>query len=273
MKKKVLTIGVIGVLVIILILVILTGDKALDVNSKLIKDLYTYLGEADIYHCGGLNAYSGSKETKDSLDNSNLLCMAYYKVDSKDVKEETEKVTGKNASDTKICKIGDSVTLTAKDDEKECSYKVIDKNKLNEAFKGLYGSDIKDYSEFYITYDEACYLEGDSYYCGKAETFTFSLAKDSEVYRLIAKASKSLNDDIVITDYYLRVSDSKCYLTNGNDSLDNECSAALEKLDKSFINLSDEDKTDFIKKYGKMYKHTFKTENNKDYYWYQSLEK
>ena len=59
---------------------------------------------------------------------------------------------------------------------------------LNKAYKEIYGEDIKDYSIFYISSKEACYLEGEEYYCGNAETFTFSLVQEAKIYRLMNKA-------------------------------------------------------------------------------------
>ena len=77
------------------------------------------------------------------------------------------------------------------------------------------------------------------------------------------KASEKLNEDIVITDYYLRISDNKCY--GSNDSED-EISACSEALENDSVEINEE----FVQKYGTLYKHTFKKNNDDNYYWYSS---
>ncbi len=273
MKKKNIFITIIVLCIIAIgITLCFIGDKRLNVEDKLINELYSYLGEVDIYHCGGLNAYSSSSVTKESITNSNLLCMAYYNLKEDQKEANTSKSTGKNKNDNKICKIGEEVTFTTDEETNECSYEVLKKEDLNAAYQGLYGTNIKDYEEFYITNDDACYLEGDSYYCGAAETFTVSLAPASTIYRLIDKAIEKRNGEINIYDYFLKISENKCYMTNGSDNENEDCTKALSKLDGSFSNLKEEEKAKFMKKYGKLYRHTY--ELNKDnYYWTKSEQK
>ncbi len=273
MKKKNIFIIIIILLVIIIgIILCFVGDKKLNIEDKLINELYSYLGEVDIYHCGGLNAYSNSSVTKESVTNSNLLCMAYYKLNAEQKESQTSKSTGKNKNDNKVCKIGDNVTFITDEDTSECKYETLSKDDLNNAYQQLYGSSIKDYEEFYFTNDDACYLENDTYYCGAAETFTVSLAPASTVYRLIDKALEKRNGEINIYDYFLRISENKCYMTNSADNENTECTKALEKIEGDFSNLSEKEKAKFMKKYGQLYRHTYGLENN-NYYWIKSEQK
>ncbi len=274
MKKRNILV-IIGVICVIAAIVILCfiGDKNLDINDKRINELYEYLGEVDIYHCGGLNAYNSSSVTKDSISNTNLLCMAYYNLDEDNMSLKTAKSTGTNKSNNKICKISDNVTFTTEEDSNECNYVEIKKEDLNEAYKDLYGSKIKEEGEFYITSDEACYLEGDTYYCGNAETFTVSLAPASSIYRLIDRAIEKRNGEIDIYDYFLKITeDKKCYITTGSDNENEDCTKNLAKMEEGFNSLNDEEKAEFMRKYGQIYKHTFIYDNN-DYYWSKSEQK
>ena len=87
---------------------------------------------------------------------------------------------------------------------------------------------------------------------------------EATVYRLIDKAVEKLNNDIVITDYYLRLSDNKCYPSNTNSDEITECSDVLKNNDDLEID------SEFIYKYGSVYKHVFKLDNDGNYYWYSS---
>ena len=71
-----------------------------------------------------------------------------------------------------------------------------------------------------------------------------------------------MNGDIVITDYQLRVSNNKCYANNSSNDEISTCSTALE---------GDTEVTrEFVQEYGTLYEHTFKQDDNGDYYWYSS---
>ncbi len=273
MKKKniFITITILCIIAIIIALCFV-GDKKLNIEDKLINELYSYLGEVDVYHCGGLNAYNSSSVTKDSINNSNLLCMAYYNLEKEQKEANTSKSTGKNKNDNKICKIGEKITFITGEETDECAYETIKKEDLNNAYKSLYGTDIKDHEEFYITNDDACYLEGETYYCGAAETFTVSLAPTATIYRLIDKAIEKRSGEINIYDYFLKVSEDKCYMTNSNDNENEDCSKALKKLEGGFSTLSQEEKAKFMKKYGMLYRHTY-MKNKDSYYWTKSEQK
>ncbi|MBE6154198.1 MAG: hypothetical protein E7163_01305 [Firmicutes bacterium] len=255
LNKRVLYIAITIIIILISVMAFVFSDKKLDLESKQVNDLYKFLGEVDIYHCGGLITYQDKDISIKDINKENALCMAYYnhKLNSKDMVIENIKSTDKNEHDIKICKIGD-ITFTTEEDN--CTYIKFNKRNLNIAYKNLYGEEIKDYTEFYISSKEACYLEGEEYYCGNAETYTLSLVPESTIYRLIDKAVKKLNGDIVIYDYYLKASDSKCYTTNNKEK--EECNKALNnnKIDVKFI-----------KKYGTLYKHTFKLDSNNNHYW------
>lgn len=246
--------------VLIIVGAFVISDKKLDVEGDLVKKLYRYLGETDIYHCGGLNVYSNSLVNKDTLSNENRLCMAYYELD----KKATLKIdsTGTNKHGTKICKVGDSTTLAVSDETNSCEYYKVDKESLNNAYKNIYGENINEYEKFFISSEQACEIEGDSYYCGTSETFNYSIAKEATIYRGITKAIEKFNGDIVIYDYFLKISDGKCYKTNTSNEEITDCSKALSESNPE-IN------SEFISKYGSLYKHTY-AKNDADIYWVSS---
>ena len=262
--KNIIPIIIVIIIGLIILATFLLSDKDLDINSSKITELYSYLGETDIYHCGGLNTYKNEAITLDNIKNEDALCMAYYQV--KNSKDEAKKATNTNVNDNKTCKIGKSTTLIADEKTQKCAYKTFTKKDLNDAYNNLYNQDIKNYEKmFYISEEEACYLEGETYYCGTSETYTYYLCPNATIYRAITKAKEQLNGDIVIYDYFLRVSeDNKCYKTNDQDNENTDCTKALAKTKKVTKEL--------LLDNGTMYKHIFhKTPSG--YAWVKSEQK
>lgn len=260
-NKTVLIISI-GILIILIIVsFFLLKDKTLDLNGREVTELYQILGTEDIYHCGGLNVYDENAVTLKDLEQKNTLCMAYY--NSENLKSETLKVTEKNKNKEDICRLGENVTFLA--NKKTCKYYKISKDELNNNYEKLYGEKINEYKDFSISSNETCFLEGDYYYCGEGETYTYSLSPETTIYRLLNKAQKQVNGDVTIYDYYLKISDNKCYISNNNLE-DSECSEELKKQKEVKIN------EEFVKKYGKLYKHSYKKNNNSTY-WIKSEPK
>lgn len=257
-KKKYLIFAVIFVVVVIVVVTFFIGDKRLDNESSLIQNLYKSLGEVDLYHCGGLYPYDTKTITKDDISNDKLLCMAYHNLDTNEKKDETITSTGKNATNINICDLDNDIKIVANNEEEtSCNYSVIQKDSLNNSYKDLYGTDIKNYDKFYITDKHACYLKGEEYICGEAETFNYTITPETAIYRFIDKSIKKFNDDIIIYDYFLKTMGEGCYSKNNSTEENTECSKKItgQEID-----------AEIIKKYGTKYKHTFKA-NGKDHYW------
>ena len=262
-KKVVIGLGIV-IIVIVILLVIFLGDKSLDLESEQIANLYSYLGEVDVYHCGGLNQYSGEEVTYDTLSNDNKLCMAYYELSEEKKTKNTAEVTITNDNDISVCEIGEGTRLAANENEEECYYNTINKEDLIEAYQKAYGKDLPDETSFYISGTEACYLEGEEYNCGNAETYMVSLTPEATIYRLMNKAVEKMNGDIVISDYYLRISDNKCYSSNSSNSEISACSTIITD------NPNEEITSEFVLEHGSIYEHTFKQDKDGNYYWYSS---
>ena len=262
MKKK--FIGIIGIviIVVVILLVIFLGDKRLDLESDQVQTLYTYLGEVDVNRCGGLNAYTGEEVMYDTISNENKLCMAYYALSDDEKSSESTEVTTTNENDINLCEIGEGIRLASDEDDNTCNYTVISENDLNNAYQKIYDQESPDEESFYISSTEACFLEEGEYYCGNSETSKVTIVPEATVYRLLNSASKKMNGDIVITDYYLRVSNNKCYANNSSNDEISACSTALE---------GDTEVTrEFVQEYGTLYEHTFKQDDNGAHYWYSS---
>ena len=264
MKKKVVFVVGIIIVVVVVLLVILLGDKHLDLNSDEVTTLYSYLGEVDVNHCGGLNQYTGEEVTYDSISNGNKMCIAYYELNDDQKISETHDVTTTNDNDISICEIGEGTRLVASEGEDFCNYEAISKNDLNSIYNKVYGQDLPSDEEFYINTNIACYLDGDNYYCGEPETFVQSLTPEATVYRLMNSAIEKMNGDIVISDYYLKVSGNKCYSSNNFDDEISACSSELEDNENLEID------AEFVQEYGALYEHTFKADDQGNYYWYSS---
>lgn len=254
----------------IIITFFLVSDKNLNVDSIEVENLYNKLGEVNINRCGGLNTYSNKDITFKDISLENRLCMAYYQVTKDDIQEKNTKITGKNDNDIKICKIGET-TLSANDDEKECKYEEIDVKTLKEAYKNLYGKELKENDNFYITETKACFKEGEKYLCGTAESYKMAIAPESSIYRVINKAVKKLNGDVIIEDIFLKISGNVCYKEQNSNEKSDACTKAIK--DKDLKSLSDDEIIDLVKKYGSSYKHTFKEANNNHYWEKTELKK
>ncbi len=262
-NKEVIIIGLVLVFIVIF-LAIFMGDKSLDLESEEIANLYSYLGEVDVYHCGGLNQYTKGEVTYNDISNDNKLCIAFYELDASVIQKASAEVTGVNDNDISICTVGEGTRLTADEEEDTCSYSTIALADLKDAYQKVYGKDLPEDEVFYINSTQACYPEEDIYYCGEAETFTYSLTPEATVYRLMSKAVEKINGDIVISDYYLRISGNKCYSSNSAEDEVTACSAAIEE------NPDLEITKEFVQEYGGLYEHTFTQDDTQNYYWYSS---
>lgn len=265
-KKNIFTILAVVILIVLVVFIVFFQDKKLDITSKQVTDLYKSLGEVDINKCGGLITYSDKAMTESDLDVENRLCQAYYNLDDNQKNTQTIKSDGKNENNVKTCKVGDNTTLaTTNDDESECTYQVIEYSSLKEKYQNIYGNDMPEQDKFYVSGKNVCIKEGEKYFCGEAENYKMSIAPETTIYRIIDKAIQKLDGEIIIYDYFLKISNNVCY--SGNNNTENkECSDVIK--DKNLDN--DDEAIKIVKKYGSVYKHTFKENSNKNHYWYKS---
>ncbi len=260
------------VVLVLAIIIIFVGDKSLDITSEEITKLYNTLGTPDLNICGGLNTYTAKELKVTDIPLENRLCEAYYNMDDKDKINENIKSNKVSSSKNPLCEIEEGISFLASSDTKECSYSHISKESINTSYKALFGTDITEYLPFNLTSDSTCFMKDEEYYCGSTETINMTLNPDTNILRLKNKALKTYSGEIIIEDYFLRISGGKCYLTNGLGEESTDCTTALSKYE-DFNTLSDEEKNSFIKKYGQKYRHVFKKDADNNYYWYKSYQK
>ena len=94
----------------------------------------------------------------------------------------------------------------------------------------------------------------------RSESFTYTIGAEPQTYRTIKNASKK-NDEIIIFDYFMKIVNNECFTTYDGNNKNNNCSNVFNEDIKVDY--------DFLKKYGTLYKHTFK-ESNGSYYWVKS---
>ena len=261
MDKRSLIIKILNVIIILLLIaivfIIFKKGKPLNTNGKVVKDLYSYVGNNNLEKCGGLVFYSDEEINYDKLSNETKLCLAYTKVNDED-KEELKVDKAKKGN---TCSLKDSLVFATDNyEDKICTLSKTNKNLVNENYKKMFGKSIENYDKFQLDNITVCYLNDDSYYCGLSEEYTYTIGAEPHTYRAIKDSFKK-NDEIIIYDYFLKVINNECYTSYVKDSKNDKCTKALEN------NKNVEYK--FLKKYGTKYKHIFKKDNNV-YHWVSS---
>lgn len=262
-KKKikinmVILIVILFVAIVGLILYFTLNGKKLDTNSTQINELYSYLGSNDLEVCNGLSIYSEKEINYDNIDNNIRICNAYSLLDI----DETSIVKIDKTKKNNTCSINENIKFATDNYEDDiCTITKIESEKINEQYKKMYGKEIENYEQFQLNPTTICYYDEEGYYyCGLSESFTYTIGAEPQTYRTIKKANKK-DDEIIIFDYFMKVINNECFTTYDGDNKNNNCS-----------NIFNEDTNvdyDFLKKYGTLYKHTFK-ESNGSYYWVKS---
>ena len=258
LKDKSLLILTIILIVLSVIIVALKISRLnnLDIESDKVVGLHNYFNSEKLSDCDGLFTYSDGLINYDKLSNETRLCIAYQKSNFKDIETGTIKKDKKNNTCTK-----EGMVFRLDNEQKECSYTKVSQSIVRETYKEIFGQDLETQEKFKIDNLNICYLKDDYYYCGLSETFTYTLGNESVIYRVINKAVEK-GDDIIIYDYFVKINDNKCYKNYTTSSINDKCSKKYE--DQKDINFK------FIKKYGTAYKHIFRQNDNKTYYWVSS---
>ena len=262
-KKKikinmVILVVILFVAIVGLILYFTLNGKKLDTNSTQINELYSYLGSNDLEVCNGLSIYSEKEINYDNIDNNIRICNAYSLLDI----DETSIVKIDKTKKNNTCSINENIKFATDNYEDDiCTITKVESEKINEQYKKMYGKEIENYEQFQLNPTTICYYDEEGYYyCGLSESFTYTIGAEPQTYRTIKKANKK-DDEIIIFDYFMKVINNECFTTYDGDNKNNNCS-----------NIFNEDTNvdyDFLKKYGTLYKHTFK-ESNGSYYWVKS---
>ena len=230
--------------------------RSLNPDSKLATNLYSYLGTNDVNVCGGLNNYADELVSSEDLSEDLKICSAYTRVSENDI--TTMKIDKSKKNNT--CSINNDIVFATDNYEDDiCTVTKIDAKKINDEYKTIYGSDIKENQKFQYNSTTVCYYSEDAYYCGLGESYTYTIGAEPHTYRSIKQVKKSSNK-IIIYDYFLKIVNDECYGSFTTDKTIDKCNDEYNsnKMDYKFL-----------KKYGTLYKHTYQ-KNGKNYYWVSS---
>lgn len=256
-KILMLLIGILIITTTILAVVMIKRTFELDTNSAEIVELHNYFSSNDLQECEGLFNYSDRLVEYKDISSQNKLCIAYQKANIKDVETATIKVDKKK----NICTLEKGIVFKANENSTECVYSKVKKEIIDNSYKKLYGRDIEDNKSFKIDNLNICYLKDDYYYCGLAETFTYTIGSESFIYRVIEKAVEK-SSDIIIYDYFVKINDDTCFQNYTTTTINEECTNNFNvKKDITF---------NFMKKYAAKYKHVYRKNEDGTYHWVSS---
>ncbi len=257
-KKKLVTyIGIIVVIIVLIVVIILIRSKSLNTNSELVEKLYDNIGSNELEVCAGLVNYADDAVTYDDLENVVRICNAYSKLSIDDSSMLKIDKTQKNNT----CSVGENITFATDNYEDNiCTINKVSADEVNNKYKEIYGRDIENYEQFFYNDTTVCYYEDGFYYCGLAFEYTTTFGGEPLTYRTI-KNVKENKDELIIYDYFLKVVNNKCYTSFTEEKVNDTCSEEFNENEEMTYN--------FLKKYGTLYKHTFK-KNNDSYYWVKS---
>lgn len=260
-KKYSLTLLIVLLIIttILLVIVKVTLGGNIKTENKLVKSLYSYVSNDEIEKCGGLLFYNDEKVTKEKLTDDQKVCLAFIKTTTL----KGEKITLNKEKSDNICTLEKGkIFATDNYEESKCSIQKYKTDEILKTSKKIFGEEITLKDSFMLDNYNICYLVDDYYYCGLSETFSFTIGNESYVYRVINKAVEKGKDEIIIYDYFLKITNDLCYPTFTSNKENKKCT---EKYNANKVNYK------FVKKYGTKFKHVFKKlDNSDDYYWLSS---
>lgn len=217
--------------------------KELNLNSELITELYSYIPIIVSSNKIEENAYQSNLVTKEDLETEYLLACAFKKLNLLDNQKQPSELAEE--------------------------WYTFDAEILQEKVKQIYGEKLENKS-FDIGYGKGC-----SYKNGKY-LHSFGGGSDEDVHsiRKIQSAYKE-NENICIEDKYMvyngKYEESKANLYTSSD----ENATLIANLDftKTISMKNEELEKELLKQYEKYmqtYKHTFKKNDNGEYYWYST---
>lgn len=257
-KKSIVIFITIVLLITIGIIVMLWWQgKKLDTDSELVTELYTYIGNNDLQVCDGLVTYGEEKVGFDDIDNNLRICSAYSLLEL----DEGSTIKVDTTKKDNTCSIGNNIVFASDNYEDDiCTITKISSDLVNEQYKKMYGKDIENYEQFQYNDTTVCYYEDGYYYCGLSESYSLVVGGEPHTYRSIKKATLK-NDELIIYDYFLRITNNECYMSYMGENINKDCSNVYS--DNQDIDYR------FLRKYGQLYKHTF-SKMNDSYYWVSS---
>ncbi len=249
----VLFISVIGVLIYTLLY------TNLKIDNKKVTNLYSYIGNDNLTKCADDLFYLSDGASITSLSENALICNAYLNVVDKGTEEKFA------LEEEGSCKVG-SLLLSPDNNSNECTALKYNLNDIKESYYNIYGTSLSSFETFSLQNGNVCsFNEIDNmYYCYKSASETTIDLSQSNVYRLLKSAVDVYDGTIVLKDYFLNISNNVCYIDINNNNKNYDCINFLKDNPNYEIDIK------FMKKYGTLYEHTFKKDNNGEYHWIKS---
>ena len=247
------------IIAIILIAFKLISGKSLDPESNEVTSLHNYFSTDDLGNCEGLFNYSDGVVTSSKAKTENKLCLAYHKVEL----ESTDSVTYKAKEKNGLCTTDEKMVFKTEEGTKECKINIYPSGEVEKKYLEMFGSKPSAVESFKTDGFHICYLKDNNYYCGLSDEVTYNVGGDIAIYRGIKKANQK-GDEIIIYDYFIKIVEEKCYSSYIDGELNSECSDAYQNLKDKKIDFN------FMKKYGSLYRHTYKKSKDGTYYWIRS---
>lgn len=244
------------ILVILLCLYLIRG-KAIDQESKIAKELYSYLGNSNLNYCAGLDFYQEGEVKYDDIASTDRIC----KIVSMLNQDNYPKITLNKDKKEKLCKVNDSIIFGLDEDNSKCSITKIPKQDINELYTKVFNQEISDDEAFDLNEEIACYPVDNSYYCGKKTSLTISVGSSPSTYRSIKRINQKKNQ-IIIYDYFIKIVKDECYIAYTTSNINSRCTTKYQEQNNIDYK--------FLKKYGSLYKHTFIKNTNGTYSWVSS---
>lgn len=254
-RNKILSLLIVVIVILVIVILVLLFKKGIPLtsNNKKVVDAYKLVSNDTLEYCNGLAMYDSKEVTKDTISNDIKICLSYIKTDSK------ESVVLEKDKKNKSCTFGENQVFATDDYEGEiCTVDKISIDKINAEYKNIFGSDLKDYDTFDLDCTTVCYYKDGAYYCGLKTEYTCTFGAEPHAYRTI-KSSYEKDDTLTIYDYFLKIVGNKCKDTYLNSKDVAKCPYG-ENTEIDYK---------FLKKYGSVYKHTFK-KSDTGYYWVSS---
>lgn len=252
-KKMVVLIIVIVLLAVGASIFLIVKGIPINHNKGIVKDLYSYIGNDDLWKCNGLVFYDNKKIDKDNISSEDKVCLAYIKLNDEEIEEvKLDKQKKKNT-----CLLNDSMVFATDNyDGQNCSLMKVSEDIINDKIYSMFNEKNIKVDKFMLDNTNVCYYFDGSYYCGLSEEYTYTFGALAHTYRAIKSAYKK-NDNIVIYDYFLKTINDECYSSYVNGKANKDCNIDGNVNYKS------------LKKNGGLYKHIFK-KNDNGYYWVSS---
>lgn len=262
MKNKILIIlyVILGITTISLIITLIINVRKLNVNSDQVQKTYSLIKSNDLANCNGMIFYNENKMSYETLETSKKLCMAYNNI----LKDNVAMKTIKKHKNSTYCLINqEKITLS---NDNNCDAEVISLKELDNQYYKIFGKNIGEgeRENFFVNSKKTCFYDSNNaeYICANPLSQNLEVGWNPYYYQMIYKAVKGTNT-IKIYDYFLLVNNRTVYTENDGKNYNIE---ATDKYNDSGLIID----KDFLKKYGQRYEHTFKKNQDGNYYWFSS---